>query len=175
MQFATTPTRGSSTDGFLLSLYESLKLRAHVHLQHEARPSCQTTALVHDAYIRLCESDMDWQSEAHFLNAASLTMRRILVDHARARQTSKRGGAWSREPLEGLELVTGTCPEQTLAIHDALEHYADREPVKAKLVELRIFAGLSLDAAAVAIGVSRATAKRYWSVAKLQLVPLLED
>lgn len=158
----------------LQSLYGVLKMRAHrCQTGHVRR--IETTALVHEAYIRLAESGATWQSEAHFLCASSNTMRQVLVDQARAALAAKRGGAWKRRPIVDFPMDSAMSAEDVLEIHDALERFAVDNPQKAKLVELRIFAGLTEDAASEAIGVSRATGKRYWAVAKLEIFKLIRD
>lgn len=167
---------GDVTDRQLESLYQTMKGRAKQCLLSELPGhKLQTTALVHEAYIRLRESQVEWDSAQHFLNTISTTMRRVLVDEARARTAVKRGGALKKQLLRDYIMRSDLTVERIVAIHDALEHYSTHQPVKAKLVELRIFAGLSLDASADAIGVSTATAKRYWAIAKLQLARILED
>lgn len=168
--------QGDVTDGQLESLYQVMKGRAKQCLLSEfPGHRLQTTALVHEAYIRLRESSAEWHSTQHFLNTISTTMRRVLVDEARARGAGKRGGALKKQMLRDYISRSDLSVEKIVAVHDALEHYSIHQPVKAKLVELRVFAGLSLEAAADALGLSSATAKRYWAIAKLQLAKILED
>lgn len=170
-----TPAR-EITDAQFDSLYHAMKCRAREQLRGEIRSlPLQTTALVHEAYMRLPETPQTWESKQHFLNTVSTIMRRVLVDHARARRAEKRGGGLRACSLSETTLWEDSRIEFAVELHDALEHYAVHQPEKAKLVELRVFAGMSLEAAAGALGVSAATAKRYWAIAKLQLAQLLED
>jgi len=159
----------------IASLYEAMKIRARGALRAEYRPDrVQTTALVHEAYLRMGTCRPIEVSTEHFLNTASKVMRQVLVDEARARATQKRGGGMVRGDVVDLPASRAMPVEQVIALHDALEHYARREPTKAKLVELRTFGGFTLEEACNVIGVSKATAKRYWAVAKLELMELLE-
>jgi RNA polymerase sigma factor (TIGR02999 family) len=161
-----------SAAGDLLPLvYDELRKLAAARLAHE-RPgqTLQATALVHEAYLRLVEADkaQHWDSRAHFFAAAAEAMRRILVENARRKQRRKRGGGLQRVPLEeGIALTTS--PDELLALDEALEQLAREDPVKAELVKLRCFAGLSHQEAGRALGLSRPTADRYWAYAKARL------
>ncbi|MEM9644314.1 MAG: ECF-type sigma factor, partial [Planctomycetota bacterium] len=114
-----------------------------------------------------------WRSEQHFLNTVASTMRRVLVDQARSRRSSKRVGSEEERQNTCCSSAFPFPIENVVAIHDALEHYSHVEPTKAKLVELRVFGGSTIEEAADVLGVSKATAKRYWTIAKLQLAELL--
>jgi len=129
------------------------------------------TALVHEAYVRLVdvENAQHWNSRGHFFAAAAEAMRRILVDQARQKQSQRRGGGRKRRPLEQVEIAAAEPTQDMLALNEALERFEQIDPVKAELVKLRYFAGLSLLQAAEALGISRTTADRYWSYARAWL------
>jgi RNA polymerase sigma factor (TIGR02999 family) len=129
------------------------------------------TALVHEAYLRLVDVDLaqQWDSRGHFFAAAAEAMRRILVDHAREKGSAKRGGTLKRLDIDAVDLATKATPDQLLAIDDALAKLAREDPSAAKLVELRYFAGLTVDEAGKSLGISTATAYRYWNYARAWL------
>lgn len=130
----------------------------------------QTTALIHEAYLRLIDAkDVNWQSRAHFFAVAANVMRRILVDHARRRDADKRGGSHIRLPLDEAVAVAGATDVDLLAIDEALDRLAVIDPQQARVVELRFFSGLSVEETAAALGVSPKTVKRDWSVARAWL------
>jgi len=132
----------------------------------------QPTALVNEAYMRLVDQrDVTWQNRAHFLGIAAQVMRRILVDHARARLTAKRGGGVAPITLAGAAHggAQETDDVDLLALHDALERLAALDPEQARLVELRYFGGLTIEETAEALGVSPATVKREWALARAWL------
>jgi RNA polymerase sigma factor (TIGR02999 family) len=157
--------------GQLLALvYEDLRKIAAQKLTREAPgQTLQPTALVHEAYLRLFGSDKppSFQDRGHFFAAAAAAMRRILIDTARRKLTQKRGGGARREPLEGL-----AAPEpdrEMLALDEALDKLAAVDPAKARLVELRYFAGLTAEQAAEVLGISPTTADRHWAYARAWL------
>ena len=145
-------------------VYEQLRRLAHDRLRAQ-RPShtLSTTALVHEAYVKLVDADhASWQDRAHFLAAASLAMRHVLVDHARARNAQKRGGGWVQVELEPDALPLPLTEEYAGAVeelHGALERLAEHSSRKAKILEQRYFGGLKLEECAEALGVSMATVK----------------
>ena len=153
-------------------VYDELRQLAAQRLAHE-KPgqTLQATALVHEAYLRLVdvEKAQHWNSRRHFFAAAAEAMRRILVENARHKQTLKRGGGLKRRDAEQAQLVAPMADESLLALDEALTAFAARDPLKAELVKLRYFAGLTIDEAASALGISPATAKRYWAYAKAWL------
>ena len=158
-------------DKLLPLVYDELRRLAAHYLQRE-RPGhiLQPTALVHEAYLRLVDQTRtDWQNRAHFFGAASLVMRRVLVDQARQHKAAKRGGAEQRVTLdEGLAFA----PEREvdlLALEDALAKLEQVDPQKSRLVELRFFGGLSAGEAAEVLGVSETTVTRQWRAAKAWL------
>jgi RNA polymerase sigma factor (TIGR02999 family) len=149
---------------------ELRKLAAQKLRREKPGQTLQATALVHEAYLRLVDADKaeQWDSRGHFFAAAAEAMRRILVESARRKKSKKRGGDLQRVDLdEGLALTTS--PDEMLALDEALEKLAREDPVKADLVKLRCFAGLSHQEAALALGISRPTADRYWAYAKTRL------
>src|SRR5262249_23312108 len=131
----------------------------------------QATALVHEAYLRLVgpSREQQWDSRGHFFAAAAEALRRILVDNARRKRSQKHGGSLVRRALEDLPLVAPELGEDLLALDEALERLAKEDPVKAELVKLRHFAGLTVDQAASALNISPATADRYWAYARAWL------
>ena len=135
----------------------------------------QPTALVHEAWLRLAGSpDQHWNSRNHFFMAAAEAMRRILIEHARQKARLKRGGDQQRVPLEELDLAVNADSETLLLVEDALARLNADDPVKARLVELRFFTGLSIEEAAQVLGVSAPTAKRYWAYARAWLFQEIE-
>jgi RNA polymerase sigma factor (TIGR02999 family) len=153
-------------------VYEELRNLAGRKLaQENPGQTLQATALVHEAYLRLTAGEQvhHWKGRAHFFRAAAEAMRRILVDRAREKRSQKRGGAWKRVDLDSAAAVCIEPVEDVAAIHEALEKLAQHNPVKAELVQLRYFAGLSVEQAAEVLQISRATADRYWRYAKTWL------
>src|SRR5438270_2447867 len=126
------------------------------------------TALVHEAYLRLV-GEQHFANQRHFFAAAAEAMRRILVEIARRKGRDKHGGGPRREPADLEALSAGDPPETLLALHEALEQFAAHDPLKAKLVELRFFAGLTLEQAAECLGISLSTADRGWRYARAWL------
>ncbi|MGA2720947.1 MAG: sigma-70 family RNA polymerase sigma factor [Bryobacteraceae bacterium] len=149
-------------------VYGELRRLAGHYLQAErVGHTLQPTALVHEAYLRLVEQDRaDWRNRAQFLGVAAQLMRRILVDYARARETAKRAG-----PADGVDAVNleggmdGTQAEEILAVDEALERLTALDAQQAKVVELRYFAGLTIEETAEASGISVRTVKREWTMA----------
>ena len=153
-------------------VYGELRRLAAAKLGGE-RPghTLQPTALVHEAYLRLVGAGTEpaWENRRHFFAAAAEAMRRILIDHSRRKRRGKRGGGWRRLELESLELPAAARGEDLLALDEALDGLAQEAPLKAELVKLRFFAGLSVEEAAGCLGISRATADRYWAYARAWL------
>lgn len=151
-------------------IYGELRKLAAAKIAGEpAGQTLQATALVHEAYIRLVDVEyiQQWKSRGHFFSAAAEAMRRILIDSARRRQSQKRGAGWVRADLDAL-----AAPERDvdlLALDEALQKLAVSDPQKAKLVELRYFAGLTNDEAAEVLGISPTTADRHWAYARAWL------
>jgi RNA polymerase sigma factor (TIGR02999 family) len=168
----------SAADQLLPLVYEELRKLATQKMAHE-RPghTLQATALVHEAYLRLVdvETVQHWNSRGHFFGAAAEAMQRILVENARRKQRSKHGGAQHRVSLSDTLSTEYSDDGELLALDEALARFAAEEPAKAQLVKLRYFAGLSLTEAAEAMGISYATAKRYWTYARAWLYAEIDE
>jgi RNA polymerase sigma-70 factor (ECF subfamily) len=135
----------------------------------------QTTALIHEAYLRLVgQEEKRWQNRAHFFGVAAQAMRHILVDYARARQTAKRGGEAHEVSFDEAALVTAERVAEVVALDDALNRLADLAPRQSRVVELRYFGGLSVEETAEALKVSPETVKRDWRMAKVWLLRELQ-
>jgi RNA polymerase sigma factor (TIGR02999 family) len=153
-------------------VYDELrKLAAAKLAQEKPGQTLQATALVHDAYIRLVDVDkvQHWDSRGHFFAAAAEAMRRILVENARRRASLRQGGNRERLQLEQGLSLNQERPEDILALNEALDLLAAEDPIKAELVKLRCFVGMSHQEAATSLGISRPTADRYWAYAKARL------
>ena len=159
-------------ENLLPIVYAELHRQAASFLRKE-RPghTLQTTALIHEAYLRLVDQRVvNWQSRAHFFAAAAQVMRRILVDYAKAKRRRKRGGENIKLPLEEAEQVAAKEKAVDLiALDEALDKLAERDTQQARVVELRYFSGLSLEETAEALHVSRATVARDWEAARAWL------
>jgi RNA polymerase sigma-70 factor, ECF subfamily len=152
-------------------LYDDLRRVAAACMQREpAGHSLQPTALVHEAYVRLIDQrQVKWRNRAHFFGIAAGLMRRILVDHARARRANKRGGEFERITLVGDEAVVSPPEIDVLALHEALERLKEFDARKERIVELRYFGGLTIEEAAEVVGISEATVGREWAIAQAWL------
>ena len=162
---------GGATEELLPLVYEELRLLAAQKLSHEAPgQTLQATALVHEAYLRLVGDEChSWENRGHFFAAAAEAMRRILVDNARRKSTLKRGGRRRRADLMAAEPATEGVPEDLLALDEALQKLVQVDSLKANLVKLRYFAGLTLEEAAQALGMARSTAAEHWAYARAWL------
>lgn len=153
-------------------VYNELRKLAASRIANE-RPgqTLQPTALVHEAYLRLvgAEKGQDWNNRGHFFAAAAEAMRRIMIESARRKNAVKRGGQANRLNIDEIELGDGETFDKLLSLEDALVRLANRDPVKAELVKLRYFAGLTTKEAAALLGISTATADRYWAYARAWL------
>jgi RNA polymerase sigma factor (TIGR02999 family) len=151
-------------------VYNELRnLAAQKLAQERPGQTLQATALVHEAYLRLlgpAEAQQHWNSRGHFFAAAAEAMRRILVEQARHKGRLKHGGERQRVDLDSACAVTEPPSLDLLALDEALSQLAADEPAKAELVKLRFFAGLTMPEAAAALGISQATAERYWTFAR---------
>jgi RNA polymerase sigma factor (TIGR02999 family) len=153
-------------------VYDELRqLAAQKLAQEKPGQTLQATALVHEAYLRLVDVDraQHWDSTRHFFAAAAEAMRRILIESTRHKRSEKRGGQRQRISLDEVDAVTEARSTDLLALDEALGKLAIEDPIKARLVTLRYFAGLSVQEAADVLGISRATADRYWSYARTWL------
>ena len=164
----------AASEELLPLVYGELRRLAASRLAHEGRAhSIQATELVHEAYLRLIgPTDGDarrWDGRGHFFAAAATSMRRILIDRARARGADKRGGSWKQVSLDLAEISLDDVPSGLVDLDESLERFRTQEPQKAQLVELRFFAGLTMEQASSAMGISVATGYRYWAYARAWL------
>jgi len=160
----------SAAEQLLPLVYEELrKLAAAKLAQEKPGQTLQATALVHEAYVRMVgsETNRTYRDRSHFFASAATAMRRILVDSARAKRSEKRGGIRERQPLE--DVAAPLPDDELLALHEALDQLAAEDALKAQLVELRYFAGLTGDQAADVIGISPSSADRHWVFARAWL------
>jgi RNA polymerase sigma factor (TIGR02999 family) len=159
-------------------VYDELRKLAAAHLACE-KPgqTLQPTALVHEAYLRLVggPEPQDWNGRGHFFAAAAEAMRRILVDNARRKRAGIHGGGRERVDLDRAEVATDLPPDRLLTLDEALDRLGRQDPVAGQLVQLTYFAGLSVEQAADALGLSRATAYRHWTFARAWLVCQLAE
>ena len=155
---------------------ELRRLAAHYMGQERGYHTLQTTALVHEAYLRLVEQrEVHWENREQFVGIAAQLMRRILVDHGRKLQASKRGGDVEKVFVEEATIVAKQRGPDVVALDEALTRLAELDPQQARLVELRFFGGLTIEEAAGVLHISPATAKRNWSVAKAWLARALRQ
>jgi RNA polymerase sigma factor (TIGR02999 family) len=163
---------GASNQLLPLVYNELRQLAAQRLAQEKPGQTLQATALVHEAYVRLVgpsATPQRWNGRNHFLTAAAEAMRRILIENARRKNAKKRGGGVRRVDLSDLDPSDDSAKipaDDLLALDEALDRFTREDPAKAELVKLRYFAGLSVDDAAEALGISRATAARYWDYAR---------
>ncbi len=162
----------SAAEQLLPLVYEELRKLAAAKLAHE-KPgqTLQSTALVHEAYVRLVdvEKAQHWNSRGHFFGAAAVAMRRILVEQARRKQRLKRGGEQHRIPLEEIELEFELPSDELLALDEAIARLELEDPEKATVVQLRFFVGMNHEEVAKALDVSAVTARRHWRYARAWL------
>ena len=191
----------SAAEQLLPLVYDELRRLAAQRLaQEKPGQTLQATALVHEACLRLVAPSRQplspagrgdslvplppaegergegphWNSRAHFFGAAAEAMRRILVDQARRKQADKRGGRGRRVPLDAVDIGFTSSADEVLDIDAALTRLAAEDPQAARLIQLRYFAGLSLEEAAEAVGIARSTAYEHWSYARVRLKSLLD-
>ena len=157
-------------------VYDELRRLAVQKLaQEKPGQTLQPTALVHEAYTRLVgggegvAGEPLWDGRGHFFAAAAEAMRRILIDRAREKRSAKRGGGRQKVDIDAVDVATRATPDQLLALDDALAKLAREDPAAARLVELRYFAGLTVEEAGKALGISTATAYRHWKYARAWL------
>lgn len=178
-KFLTPPggTRGLPAEGWadrpsaqelVPRFYEELRRLAAAKMAREPPgQTLQATALVHEAYLRLAkESKQEWRNQTQFFAVAAEAMRRILVDRARRRQSRKRGGDWRRTELDWLEGPADATDSLVLGVHSALAELEAADPVKAEVVKLKFFVGLTTAEIAALLGVNEKTVRRHWSFAK---------
>ena len=168
----------SAAEQLLPLVYQELRRLATERLAHEkAGLTLQATALVHEAYLRLVDTDhqQKWNSRGHFFAAAAEAMRRILIESARRKKRLKHGHGYERVAMDNVETASQAPAEDLLALDEAMTRLAAEDPVKARLVELRFFAGLSVEEAADVLGISAITAKRYWRYARAWLHRMVSE
>ncbi len=173
-QILTAINKGDSeaASKLLPLVYDELRSLAAAKMKREnPGQTLEPTALVHEAYLRLVGNNVGqaWENRGHFFAAAAEAIRRILIESARRKQTEKHGGKLEKQPLEDIPIQSPMPPERLLALEDALEKLSEKDPVKAKLVHLRFFGGMTLKEAAALLDISTTTADRYWAYARAWL------
>jgi RNA polymerase sigma factor (TIGR02999 family) len=167
------PTRAEQ---LLPLVYDELRKLAAEKIAHEnPGQTLQATALVHEAYLRLSAGNRDWNGRGHFFAAAAEAMRRILIENARRKRRLRHGGKFQRLAWDEADALAAGSSEELLELDDALEKLAQHDSEAASLVKLRLFAGLSIEQAAEALGLSRTTAYRHWTYARAWLYSQLHD
>jgi RNA polymerase sigma-70 factor (ECF subfamily) len=161
----------SAVEKLLPLVYNELHRLARSYMRRE-RPdhTLQPTALINEAYLRLARDSVDWQSRQHFLGVAANVMRRLLVDHARARNATMRAGGLQRVDLDEEFMLSSERSKEVLALHDALENLEVADPRQAKVVELRYFGGFSVEEIGEILNLSPRTVKRHWALARIRLL-----
>ncbi|MEM7585014.1 MAG: sigma-70 family RNA polymerase sigma factor [Acidobacteriota bacterium] len=160
----------SSFDQLVPLVYSRLRRLAGSLMKRERPNTLQPTALVHEAFIRLVDQKrINWQDRRHFFLISARIMRRIIIDHARARRSLKRGGQIEKVAIDEALEVFESRFEEYVALDDALEHFAKVDPAKATLIELMVFGGLTQEEAAETLGISRPTVARHYKVARAWL------
>jgi RNA polymerase sigma factor (TIGR02999 family) len=160
-----------AADRLLTLVYDELRRVAAGKMALErSGATLQATALVHETWLRLGADDQPkWQNRAHFFGAAAEAMRRILIGRARRRNAQRRGGGQLPFNVDDFDVTAPMDDDRILAVNDALEKFTAVDPPKAELVKLRYFAGLTIEDAAITLGISEATAKRWWAFARAWL------
>ena len=160
-----------ASDELLPLVYQELRrLAAHKMSTEPAGHTLQPTALVHEAWLKLVDSPaQSWQNRAHFFGAAAEAMRRILIDRARRKSRQRRGSGAEHLDLDDWDIASPGPDDQLLALNDALDRFATLEPRQAELIKLRYFVGLKIGEAADVLGISEATAKRWWTYGRAWL------
>jgi RNA polymerase sigma factor (TIGR02999 family) len=162
----------SAADRLLPLVYNELrKLAAQKMAKENPGQTLQATALVHEAYVRLAGENRQepWRSRRQFFAAAAEAMRRILVENARRKKSVKRGGGAERQGMEVEQIEANRPPEEVLALHDALDCLAEKDPMKAELVKLRYFVGMTIPETAEVMGISPSSVDRHWTYARAWL------
>ncbi len=166
--------RREALDGLTAVLYEELREIAHRHRARHDEASLVTTALVHEAYLKLVDqSRAQWNDRAHFLALAAVAMRHILTDRARSRLTTKRGGEQETVTFDDETIACDDRPGALLQIHEALDRLADLDARLAQIVEYRFFGGLTHEEIAAALGITVRTVERDWAKARVLLRDLV--
>lgn len=171
-QLLVASSRGDSDalNKLLPMVYDELRKLADRYLRREREDhTLQATALVHEAYLRLVDQNVPWQNRAHFFGIAAEMMRRILIDHARGLQAAKRGSGGIKLALDEVIDLSDERAADLIALDDALKALAEIDPQKSRIVELRFFAGLSIEETAKVLDIGTATVIRQWRLAKAWL------
>jgi RNA polymerase sigma factor (TIGR02999 family) len=171
-QLLVASSRGDSDalNQLLPMVYDELRRLADRYLRREREDhTLQATALVHEAYLRLVDQNVPWQNRAHFFGIAAEMMRRILIDHARGLQAAKRGSGGIKLALDEVIDLSDERAADLIALDDALKALAEIDPQKSRIVELRFFAGLSIEETAKVLDIGTATVIRQWRMAKAWL------
>ena len=161
-----------AADELLPLVYDQLRrLASQKMAQEKPGQTLDATALVHEAYLRLVDQEepQHWQNRRHFYAAAAEAMRRILIENARRKQSSKHGGGLMRQEFQESQFASPEPDDDILALDEALQKLTEKDPIKAELVRLRFFAGLTAEDAAQTLGISSTTAERYWTYARAWL------
>jgi RNA polymerase sigma factor (TIGR02999 family) len=171
------PRRPEAAEELLALVYEQLRAIARARMRGErADHTLDATALVHEVYMKLLGGEeIAWEDRGHFFRAAAEAMRRILIDHARKRDSKKRGGGKRMLPLSVVDLAEHHEPEDILAFDEAIQTLEKEDPRAAEVVRLRFLAGLSVEETAAVLDVSERTVMREWAFAKARLYELLES
>ena len=166
-----------ATNDLFPLVYEELKNLATAKLKHEGdSQSLEATGLVHEAYLRLVNSQDDqWSGRAHFFSAAAEAMRRILIDQARSRKSLKRGGLDKTLSLDTVGPITAKKADELISLNDALDHLQEVDQQKAQLVKLKFFVGMTTQQAAELMGIPLRTAERSWAFARAWLYQKMGD
>ena len=161
----------SAADKLLPLVYNELHKLAKSYM-HRERPdhTLQPTALINEAYLRLAHDNIDWQNRQHFIGVAANVMRRLLVDHARARNAAMRTGGLQRVDFEEQFILSEERSKEVLALHDALANLEKVDPRQAKVVELRYFGGFSVEQIGEILEMSPRSVKRHWALARIRLL-----
>lgn len=169
------PSDERAQSDLLELVYDQLRAMAQAKMRLErAGHTLDATGLVHEVYMRLLSGEKcDWNDRAHFFRTASECMRRVLVDHARARKAEKRGGGAAVMPLSVVDLASADDPDRVLALDEALATLASEDARAAEIVKLRFFAGLNADETAKVLGLSERTVMRDWAFARARLFELM--
>ena len=165
-----------AADQLLPLVYDELRRLAAAKMANEPPgQTLQSTALVHEAYLRLLgNTDKKWNGRAHFFGAAAEAMRRILIENARRKLAARHGGGLARLDIDKVEIATAGVDDELMAVNDALEGFAARDRQKAELVKLRYFVGLTTEEAAEVLGISVPTADRWWNFSRAWLFEEIE-
>jgi len=160
-----------ATDELLPVVYDELRrMAAHKMSTEPAGHTLQPTALVHEAWLQLVDSpNQTWQNRAHFFGAAAEAMRRLLIARARRKNRQRRGSGARHLDVDQLEIASPAPDQQLLALNEALDRFAALEPQQAELIKLRYFIGMTIEEAAGILGISEATAKRWWAYSRAWL------